>query len=109
MKLNNGELVVNVIPVNSKLSMKAVAKAHKAKKATMADKTEVQASTGYVIGGVSPIGLKKALRVLIDESAQNHSTLFISGGRRGLEIELSPQDLKQVTRGAFSSLTQKPA
>ena len=107
VKLNNGKLVVNVIPVNSTLSMKAVAKAHNTKKATMAGKAEVQISTGYVIGGVSPIGLKKALRVLIDESALNHSTLFVSGGRRGLEIELSPQDLKLVVKGEFASLTQQ--
>ncbi|MBO1254574.1 Cys-tRNA(Pro) deacylase [Alteromonas sp. 5E99-2] len=109
VKLNNSELVVNVIPVTSQLSMKAVAKAHNAKKATMADKVEVQGSTGYVVGGISPIGLKKALRVLIDDSALSHSSIFISGGRRGLEIELSPLDLKQIVKGEFTNLTQKIA
>lgn len=109
VKLDDSELVVCVIPVCAKLSMKSVAKTIKAKKADMADKIEVQRSTGYVLGGVSPLGQKKALRTFIDISALNYPSIFISGGRRGLEIELSPQDLKSITKAELSELIQKAA
>ena len=105
VNLDNKELVVAVIPVSSMLSMKQVAKAAKAKKAVMADKSAVERSTGYVLGGVSPLGQKKRLRSFIDSSAQQYETIFVSAGKRGLEIELSPADLSQLLSAHFTALT----
>lgn len=106
VKLDSQQLLVAVLPVNSKLSMKNVAKASGARKAEMADKTEVQRSTGYVLGGVSPLGQKKSLQTVIDHSAQQFSTIYVSGGRRGLEIELNPLDLQTLTQALFASISQ---
>lgn len=94
--LDSKELAVAVIPASSKLSMKYIAKAAKAKKATMADKQDVERSTGYVLGGVSPLGQKKRLRTFIDSSAANFETVFVSAGKRGLEIEINCDDLSQL-------------
>ena len=88
------------------LSMKSVAKACGARKAEMADKTEVQRSTGYVLGGVSPLGQKKSLKTVIEQSAQQYPTIYVSGGRRGLEIELNPLDLQTLTLALFASISQ---
>lgn len=98
------ELVVAVIPVNEQLNMKLLAKACGSKKAVMADKNEVQKVTGYVLGGVSPVGQKKRLQLYLAETALGQDTLFVSGGKRGLEIELSPQDLLKITGGATATL-----
>jgi Cys-tRNA(Pro)/Cys-tRNA(Cys) deacylase len=106
VSLDNKELVVGVIPVSSMLSMKLIAKAAGAKKAAMADKSDVERSTGYVLGGVSPLGQKKRLKTIIDSSAKNHSTIYVSAGRRGLEIELSPYDLAKLTSGALAEICQ---
>jgi len=104
--LDSKELVVGVIPVSSMLSMKLIAKAAGAKKAAMADKSDVERSTGYVLGGVSPLGQKKRLRTIIDSSAKSYSTIYVSAGRRGLEIELNPGDLSALTRGAMADICQ---
>jgi len=104
--LGNKELAVGVLPVSFQLSMKLIAKALGAKKATMADKTDVQRSTGYVLGGVSPLGQKKQLKTVIDASAQNHATIYVSAGRRGLEIELNPADLTNLTRAILADICQ---
>ena len=101
-----GELVVAVIPVGEMLGLKHLAKAAGAKKAAMADKALVERTTGYVLGGVSPLGQKKRLRTFIDSSASSHPTILVSGGRRGLDIEISPQDLARVTAGRFFELAQ---
>ena len=101
-----GELVVAVIPVEAMLVLKHLAKACGAKKATMADKTLVQRITGYVLGGVSPLGQKKRLRTFIDVSAQAHPTILVSAGRRGLEIELDPEDLCRLINGRFAPLIE---
>jgi Cys-tRNA(Pro)/Cys-tRNA(Cys) deacylase len=101
-----GELVVAVVPVESMLSLKQLAKACGAKKAAMADKALVERTTGYVLGGVSPLGQKKRLRTFLDSSAQSLPAIHVSAGRRGLEIELSPRDLAALTRGAFADLRQ---
>jgi len=105
--LDTKNYAVAVLPVAHMLSMKHIAKAAGAKKAAMADKVAVERITGYVLGGVSPMGQKKNLKTFIDESAQQHTTLFVSAGRRGMEIELSPQDLKQQTGARFAPLIQE--
>ncbi|MDF1763928.1 MAG: Cys-tRNA(Pro) deacylase [Oleibacter sp.] len=106
VSLESKELVVGIIPVSSKLSMKLIAKAVGAKKAVMAEKSDVERSTGYVLGGVSPLGQKKRLRTVIDVSANNYPTIYVSAGRRGLEIELSPNDLLKVTSASFAEICQ---
>jgi Cys-tRNA(Pro)/Cys-tRNA(Cys) deacylase len=106
VSLDNRELAVGVVPVSSMLNMKLIAKAAGAKKAAMADKVEVERSTGYVLGGVSPLGQKKRLRTFIDASAQGFDTIFVSAGRRGLEIELGPEDLRELVNGAFAKISQ---
>ena len=107
VSLDNRELVVGVIPVSSMLSMKLIAKAAGAKKAVMAEKSDVERSTGYVLGGVSPLGQKKRLKTFIDSSAKNYSTVYVSAGRRGLEIEMSPEDLAKLTGGETAEICQQ--
>lgn len=98
-------LTVAIIPVAAMLSMKQIARAAGAKKAAMADKDVVAKSTGYILGGVSPLGQKKRLPTFIDSSAQSLPTLFVSGGKRGLDLELAPADLALLTGGKFEPLT----
>ena len=83
-----------------------MAKAAGAKKATMAAQSEVERSTGYVLGGVSPLGQKKRIRTIIDSSARNQTTVYVSAGRRGLEIELSPDDLESLVNGVLADICQ---
>lgn len=104
VNLDNKELLVGIIPVAGKLSMKCLAKAAKGKKCAMAEKDEVARSTGYVLGGVSPLGQKKRLRTFIDTSAKHHQKIYVSAGRRGLEIELNPMDLAQILTATFADL-----
>ncbi len=104
--MDNGKLAVGVLPVSQQLSMKRMAKAMGAKKLEMADTTAVQRSTGYVLGGVSPLGQKKRLPTVIDSSAQDLDTMFVSAGRRGLEIELEPADLLALTAAKFHAICQ---
>ena len=104
VKNDSGQLAVAILPVNQMLSMKAMAKALGAKKVEMADKLAVQRSTGYVLGGVSPLAQKRRLQTIIEQSAQHCATIFISGGRRGLEIEMAANDLADITQGQFFSI-----
>lgn len=104
--LDDKELVVGMVPVNGKLSLKALAKAAKGKKAAMADPKLVERTTGYVMGGVSALGQKKQLRTFIDVSAREFDTIHVSAGRRGLEIELAPEALATAARGTFAPLRQ---
>ena len=106
VSLNKHELAVAILPVSAKLSMKLFAKIIGAKKVEMATQIEVQRSTGYIIGGVSPIGQKKKLKTIIDSSAKNLATVYISAGKRGLEIELCPIDLKKLTNGLFADISK---
>ncbi len=100
------ELVVAVVPVDRLLSMKQVARAAGGKKAAMAKPDEVQRATGYVLGGVSPLGQKRRLHTFIDTTARDFDTVFVSAGRRGLEIELAPADLAALTGAVFAPLQQ---
>ncbi|HZF71445.1 Cys-tRNA(Pro) deacylase [Sulfuricurvum sp.] len=97
-------MAVAVIPVSSMLSMKQIAKAAGGKKAEMAVGADVERSTGYILGGVSPLGQKKRLKTFIDASAENFASIYVSAGRRGLEIELNPNDLRTLSNGIFASL-----
>jgi len=100
-------LAVGVVPVTGMLSMKLIAKAAGGKKASMADPQEVQRRTGYVLGGVSPLGQKNRLKTFIDISSEVFDTIYVSAGRRGLEIELSPEDLARLTGGQLVPLQQE--
>lgn len=106
VSLDGKELAVGVVPVSSKLNMKLIARAAGAKKASMAITSDVERSTGYVLGGVSPLGQKRKLKTLIHSSAKQYSTIFVSAGRRGLEIELKPNDLERLTNGKFAEICQ---
>ena len=101
-----GRLAVAVLPVSHMLGLKLVAKAAGTKKAAMAEKHTVERSTGYVLGGVSPLGQKKRLPTYIDASARDYPTIYVSAGRRGLEIELAGEDLSRLTGGSFAELCQ---
>ncbi|MGP5560279.1 Cys-tRNA(Pro) deacylase [Corynebacterium casei] len=105
VELSTGTLAVCVIPVPEKLSLKRAAKALGAPKAAMADTAKAQRSSGYVPGGISPLGQKKKLATVIDVSAKEHETIYVSAGRRGLELEISAEDLALLADATFSRLT----
>ncbi|EIC23984.1 Cys-tRNA(Pro) deacylase [Thiorhodovibrio frisius] len=104
VSLDTKTLVVAIVPVSRQLSLKALAKAAGGKKAAMAEKAQAERSTGYLLGGISPIGQKRRLDTFVDRSAEALDRLFVSAGRRGLEIELSPADLQRVTKARFYDL-----
>ena len=100
-------LAVAIIPVLEKLSLKKLAKTLNAKKINMADANKVQNSTGYVLGGVSPLGQKKSLVTVLDNSAETLGTIFVSGGKRGLEIELAPKNLVVTLQASYADIISK--
>lgn len=101
-----GELVVGVVPVISRLDLKALAAAVGAKRAVMADPAIAERRTGYVVGGISPIGQKTAHRTVVDETVELFDTVFVSGGRRGFDIELSPDDLVRLTGAIVADIAR---
>ena len=105
VELSPKELAVAVLPVSKQLSLKEVANAFKAKKAVMANKQEAQKVTGYLLGGISPLGQKKRLKTILDESVKSYETIFVSGGKRGLDIEVKPQDLIKLLNANYYKVT----
>ncbi len=87
------DFVVAIVPVDSTVSLKALATALGVKRCEMARPEDAQRVTGYVVGGISPFGQKKLLATVIDESSELFDTIFVSGGRRGLDLEIAPADL----------------
>ena len=100
----DGVHTVAVVPVAGSLDLKALAAAVGRKRAAMADPAAAERATGYVRGGISPLGQRRALPTVVDASALEHSTVFVSGGRRGLELELAPADLVAVTRATTAAI-----
>lgn len=100
----DGALVVGIVPVSGQLDLKALASAVDGKRATMADPAVAERKTGYVVGGISPIGQRTSLRTVLDESALDQETVFVSGGRRGLDIELAPTRLRDAVGAVIAPI-----
>ena len=105
----DGALTVGVVPVAGRLDLKALAAAVGGKKAAMADPAAAERTTGYVLGGISPLGQRKRLRTVVDSSALGFDTVFCSAGRRGLEIEMAPGDLVQAVQATVADIAHRPA
>ena len=102
--VDRSETVVAVVPVTRLLDLKALARAAGGKKAAMADPADAARTTGYVVGGISPLGQRKQLRTFIDSTARNHDLINVSGGRRGLEVRLAADDLGRLVGATFAPL-----
>jgi Cys-tRNA(Pro)/Cys-tRNA(Cys) deacylase len=102
----DGELVVAVVPVAARLDLKALAASAGGKHAAMADPARAEKATGYVVGGISPLGQRRSLPTVIDETVLLHDTVFVSGGRRGLQIEIAPADLLALTAGSTAAIAR---
>ncbi|GFH35139.1 Cys-tRNA(Pro) deacylase [Streptomyces pacificus] len=100
----DGELTVAVVPVAGQLDLKALAAAVGGKRAAMADPAAAERTTGYVRGGISPLGQRRRLRTVLDSSASAHPTICVSAGRRGLEVELAPADLASLTKAVLAPI-----
>ena len=100
----DGNLVVGIVPVDGQLDLKALARALGGSKATMAEVSAAERATGYVAGGISPVGQKRRHRTVVDDSALAHATIFVSGGRRGLDLEMAPADLVAITEAITAQI-----
>jgi Cys-tRNA(Pro)/Cys-tRNA(Cys) deacylase len=98
--------VLAVVPVAALLDLKALARAAGAKRAAMADPADAERLTGSVVGGISPLGGRTRLPVILDDSALGHASILVSAGRRGLDVELAPADLLRVTGGATAPIAR---
>jgi Cys-tRNA(Pro)/Cys-tRNA(Cys) deacylase len=104
LALVDGRAVVGIVPVSGSLDLKALAAAAGGRRAEMADASTAQRLTGYVLGGISPIGQKRALPTFVDETAELLDTVYVSGGRRGFDIGLAPADLLAITGGSYAPI-----
>lgn len=102
-----GKLGVGLVPVDATLDLKGMADALRAKRVAMADVAAAERATGYVAGGISPLGQRKALPTVIDASARAHARVHVSAGRRGLEIALAPDDLARLCRASFAAIARR--
>ncbi|NIH78726.1 Cys-tRNA(Pro) deacylase [Amycolatopsis viridis] len=100
----DGKLTVGVVPVTGQLDLKALAAAAGGKRAKMAEAAAAQRATGYVLGGISPLGQRSRLPVVVDASAVEFDTIYCSAGRRGLEVELAPADLVRLTSATVAPI-----
>jgi Cys-tRNA(Pro)/Cys-tRNA(Cys) deacylase len=98
-------LAIAVVPVEREANLKAVAAALGGKRAAMAERAEAERATGYVVGGISPLGVRRPLAMVVDASALHHPSVFVSAGRRGLELELAPADLVTLTAAIVGPIT----
>ncbi|WNI15100.1 Cys-tRNA(Pro) deacylase [Actinacidiphila sp. ITFR-21] len=103
----DGALTVAVVPVSASLDLKALAAAAGGKRAAMADPAAAERSSGYVVGGISPLGQRRPLPTVVDDSALGFATVFVSAGRRGLEVELPPAELVRLTSGAAAPIARR--
>ncbi|MCU1543105.1 MAG: ybaK [Microbacteriaceae bacterium] len=103
----DGSLVVAIVPVTGTLDLRALARAIGGKKAVMADPAVAQRKTGYIVGGISPIGQKTPHPTVLDETAELYPSIFVSGGRRGFDIELAPADLLRITGGSVAAIARE--
>ena len=102
----DGTLAMGVVPVSAQLDLKALAVAVGGRKATMAEPADAERATGYVVGGISPIGQRRRLPVVVDATALEFQTVYCSGGRRGLELELSPTDLVRAADATVALISR---
>ena len=100
----DGQPVVAIVPVSGRLSLKGLARVAKGKRAAMAEAADAERLTGYVVGGISPFGQSRRLPTVVDEGILAHATIFVSAGRRGLQLELAPNDLIRVLDGRVAPL-----
>ena len=103
----DGALVVGIVPVSGQLDLKALARALGGSKAVMAEVAAAERATGYVAGGISPIGQKRAHPTVLDESALAYDTILVSGGRRGFDLELAPNDLVAATGAVTATIGRR--
>ena len=102
----DGHLVAAIVPVDRELDLKALAAAVGGRRAEMADPAAAERSTGYVVGGISPFGQKRRLTTVVDDGALRHGTILVSGGRRGLQVELAPADLVRLTGATVAAIAR---
>ena len=105
----DGSLTVGVVPVASRLDLKALAAAAGGRKATLAEPADAERATGYVVGGISPLGQRKRLPVVVNAAAMDFETIYCSAGRRGLQIEIAPGDLVKAAQAAVAPIAQPTA
>lgn len=107
VQTDRGQFAVGLVPVSASLDLKAMADAVGAKKAALADAAAAERVTGYVVGGISPLGQRRALRTIVDASAEALPRIYVSAGRRGLQIALAPADLVRLSRGAYAPIARR--